>query len=200
MKWIALTGGIATGKSTVARLIEGRGHPVIDADLLAREVVRAGQPGHAKLRHDFGPDIFLSSGELDRAKLAELVFSDEAKRLKVEQIIHPLIQLRVQELKAQALAQGHALCFYDVPLLFEKSLRNQFDYVVVVYTPEAQQILRIQARNPQWSADEIKKRLAAQVSIETKKQQADFVIDNEPQQARLEAQVELLLTTLLETL
>lgn len=177
MRWIALTGGIASGKSTVANLFLGRGVPVVDADLLAKEVVAPGTPGLASVVAAFGPEFLSANQTLDRAKLAAEVFTNPIRLTKLEAILHPLIQTRTAELRADAEKQGHEFAIYDVPLLFEKKLQAQFDGIVTVWTPESLQLQRLQLRNGLTLA-EAKLRLKAQISIEEKKKNSTWVIDN----------------------
>ena len=122
MLWIGLTGGIATGKSTAARMLQEMGYPVVSADQVAREVVEPGQEGAKVLLHRFGPSFFDSNGKLNRPKLAAHIFSNSAARAEVESVLHPLIQRRVEQVQEEFKLRGEKVAFYDVPLLFEKKL------------------------------------------------------------------------------
>jgi dephospho-CoA kinase len=192
VKWIGLTGGIATGKSTVAMILREMGHPVVDADELARTVVKPGTPvGDATLvrvAQVFGPEILNPDGSLDRSRLGQKVFQDPDLRLKLEAILHPEIQkLRASE-RRRLENDGFPMAFYDVPLLFEKHLESEFDHVVLVYTSEFLQRERLKARD-HLGDEEISARLAAQWPIEEKKKRADYVILNSSGKDELRAQV-----------
>lgn len=178
MLWIGLTGGIATGKSTVSRLLREKGYPVVDADLLAREAVQIGTKANLEITRVFGPDAVLEGGELNRARIGQIVFSDPAKRLELEAIIHPEIRRLAAERRKSLSEQGVAVAFYDVPLLFEKNMQELFDQIVVVASSPELQKLRMMARDG-FSAAEADKRLSAQLPIAEKVAGADFVIENE---------------------
>lgn len=171
-----LTGGLGSGKSSVAAHYRARGLPVIDADALARAVVAPGSAGLAEIGREFGPEM-LREGGLDREKLAALVFSDPAARERLERITHPRIQAlrdaRLRELEAA----GEPLIGYEVPLLFEKGLEAGLRPVVVVSVPEALQMERAQRRD-QASPAMVRARLDAQLPLSEKAARADYVIDN----------------------
>ena len=132
MKWIGLTGGIATGKSTVKKLIEGRGHPVIDADLISHRLTEVGQVGYQNVVSHFGNSVVNPDQTLNRKALGQIIFNDSQQRAQLENILHPLIQVAVAQQKKMHLGANRALCFYDVPLLFEKNLKKEFDLVVMI--------------------------------------------------------------------
>jgi dephospho-CoA kinase len=171
-----LTGGLGSGKSTVAAHYRARGLPVIDADRLAREVVAPGSPALAEIAGAFGAEV-LQGAALDRPRLAARVFGDAAARQRLERITPPRIQalrdVRLEELAAR----GEPLACYEVPLLFEKGLEASLRPVVVVSVPEALQIERAQRRDGASEAM-TRARLAAQLPIAEKVARADFVIDN----------------------
>lgn len=193
MKWIGLTGGIATGKSTVSRILKTRGYPVIDADILAREAVQIGTEAHQRISQAFGPDSIQASGELNRARIGEVVFSDRSKLDLLESIIHPEVRKLALAKKAELAASGHFAAFYDVPLLFEKKMEDLFDAVVVVAaTPELQKA-RLMMRNG-FSSDEANRRIASQIAIEEKVKRGHHVIHNHGSVADLEKQVDEFLT------
>ncbi len=185
MRVFGLTGGLASGKSTVAARLRERGVPVIDADALARAVTSPGSPVLAKVVAAFGPEA-LRDGALDRRWLASIVFADASKRLELEAITHPEIQARRDALLVEFAARGEPLSCYEVPLLYEKGLASELRPVVVVQAPEAVQIRRAQARD---GADEtqVRARLAAQLPLAEKAARADYVIDNDGSLADLEA-------------
>lgn len=195
MKWIGLTGGIATGKSTVSAILKDRGYPVVDADDLAREVIQPGTIGLSQVIQAFGPEVLGPDGQLDRQKMAKLVFSDRQKLLKLESIIHPRIQDRVKQLKAQFQGSGAKVAFYDVPLLFEKNMKAQFELVVLVYASADEQRRRMKKRN-QYSDLEVETRLASQLSIDDKVKLADFVVYNTGSIDDLQTQVNQLLKSI----
>ncbi len=197
MLWIGLTGGIATGKSSVAKILREMGYPVVDADELAREVVRPGSPGLKAVVQTFGPEILETSGTLNRQALGQIIFADEAKREKLEEILHPLIQdLRSRE-KLKLEQSDVVLAFYDVPLLFEKKMGAEFDYTVLVYASAKFQRSRIAERN-KLSEPEISRRLTAQIPIEEKVKMANYVIFNEAGPAELRGNVQAVVTDLLQ--
>jgi dephospho-CoA kinase len=171
-----LTGGLGSGKSSVAAHYRARGLPVIDADALARAVVAPGSAGLAEIRREFGPDM-LREGSLDREKLAALVFSDPAARERLERITHPRIQALRDDRLRQLEAAGEPLVGYEVPLLFEKGLEAGLRPVVVVSVPEALQMERAQRRD-QATPAMVRARLDAQLPLSEKAARADYLIDN----------------------
>jgi len=177
MKWIGLTGGIATGKSTVAQVLRAQGCSVIDADQLARQAVAKGSEGFQRVVRVFGSEVLNSKGDLDRNRLGKAVFSDPKLRDELEKIIHPLVRQLALAEKSRLKSKGLDQAFYDVPLLFEKNLEALFDQVLLVYAPEETQIERMKTRDG-FSEKEARKRLAAQVPIEEKKKRAGTVIEN----------------------
>lgn len=174
---VALTGGIASGKSTVGRLFQEAGIPVIDSDALAHRLTAVGQPGWQAIREHFGPEYFRADGSLDRAALARQVFANPAARERLNRLLHPLIAAAVQEELARLAAAGTPLVVVEVPLLFELGLEKNFDQVIVVLVDEATQRQRLQARDPR-SAAEIAGILAAQLPLAAKAARAHWVIDN----------------------
>lgn len=177
MKWVGLTGGIGSGKSTVSALIQSLGYPVIDADALARQVVSPGSEGLAEIVKHFGEGVLTENKELNRQKLGQIVFNDLNERQVLESITHPRIQHLKTQMKSDLETQGVELAFYDVPLLFEKNLEDQFDAIVVVYSDVEQQIARIKGRN-NWTDKEIQERINSQIPLALKKTKADHIIMN----------------------
>lgn len=195
MKWIGLTGGIATGKSTVASLLRSMNYPVVDADELARQVVIPGSSGLKSVVDQFGAEVLQPDGTLDRKKLGDKVFGNKNLILKLEGILHPLIRDLAAKRKNELETGGHHLAFYDVPLLFEKKMQSLFDKTVVVAcSPEIQES-RLRARN-NLSDKEINARLSSQLSIDEKVKGADFVIWNNGSVADLELEVDRVLKQL----
>lgn len=177
MLWIGLTGGIATGKSTVSKILTELGHAVVDADQIAHQAFVPGTPTYEKVVATFGMSCLDEQGRVDRQKLGELVFSDPKQLSTLEAIVHPFVQAKVADLRCQYKDRGHKLAFYDVPLLFEKSLQEQFDQTLLVYCPEETQVSRMKQRDA-LSDREIEQRLRAQIPIDEKKALATEVIDN----------------------
>ena len=186
MKVFGLTGGIASGKSTVSRLFLGWGVPVVDADLISREVIRRGTSGHHEVVKHFTSSILQADGELDRKALGRIVFADEGKRRLLNSIVHPRIAERTAELFEVLRAQGERLACYDAPLLIENGLESAFRPVVVVITPFDTQLERVMQRD---SLDEssARARIAAQTSQEVKAAMADIIIVNDADLATLES-------------
>ena len=171
---IALTGGIATGKSYVANKIKEAGVPIVDADVLAREVVAPGTPGLAAVRRRFGPDAVRRDGTMDRVRIAQIVFKDKRARLDLEAIIHPAVQKAIDEFFA-TLPKRTPFAVADIPLLFETGRENQFNAVVVVACPRELQLQRLMERN-KLSKDDAERRLNAQLPIDQKVKKATHVI------------------------
>jgi dephospho-CoA kinase len=178
MLWIGLTGGIGTGKSTVSQLLRADGYDVIDADVLAREVVQSGTPGFDEVVKLFGRETIGPDGQLDRKQIARIVFTNSSKLKSLESIIHPRVRVRVAQIRSELEARGRRFVFYDVPLLFEKQMQSQFDRTVVVTATPDQQLARLMLRDGLTQA-EAQSRLAAQLPIEEKATLADDVIINE---------------------
>jgi len=177
MKWYGLTGGIASGKSTVTQLLKDQGLVVIDADELAKAVVQVGTPGWTQVRAEFGPEFFTASGDLDRKKIGAVVFNEPERLRRLEAILHPLVQAEVLRRRKMLENKGVSFAFYDVPLLFEKNLMAQFDGVVVVFSEESQQIQRMKV-NRGYSDSEIISRLKSQRPLKEKVAAANFVVMN----------------------
>jgi dephospho-CoA kinase len=184
---VGLTGGIGSGKSTVAGMFADRGAVVIDADIIAREVVRPGQPALQEITETFGPDVVSDTGELDRAGLASIVFTDEKALAQLNAITHPRIAARTQELMAAA--DPDAVVVYDMPLLVENNLTEGWDWVVVVEAPLSQRIDRLRERAV--GADNMEQRMAAQASDAERRAVADVVIVNDGDLSDLSARVDV---------
>ncbi|SHE75691.1 dephospho-CoA kinase [Seinonella peptonophila] len=189
---VGLTGGIATGKTTVSNLFKQYGAYIVDADLIAREVVEPGRPGNQRVQEQFGKAFFFDDGSLNRKAMGQKIFQDQILRKKLEQILHPLIRAEMKRQTAQYQKKDqHGLIIWDVPLLFESSLTHLVEKVIVVYVPREVQLFRLMERD-QLSREEAERRIDAQLSIETKRMRADFVIDNQGSYQNTERQVEQL--------
>ena len=195
-KLVGLTGGIGTGKSTVARMIRDLGVPVIDADLLARQVVQPGQPAHAEIVAAW-PEVVEQSGAIDRKKLADRVFADPAGRARLEAITHPRIMERALDQAGALRQQGFRLAFLEAALLVETGRHSQLDGLVVVTASEEQQVSRVMARTG-CSRDRVLARMHAQLPLEEKRRAATDVIDNSGDLASTQSQVETLVRRLLD--
>lgn len=180
---------MGSGKSAVANYLRSKQYVVIDADQIAHEVLAPQSPGALRVVQTFGQDMLKQDGSLDRKKMAELVFSNPEKLSQLENIVHPLIRQKVQEVRRHFAGQGHRILFYDVPLLYEKRMQDQFDKVVLVVADDALRMQRLQKRDGH-SSEHIQKRIAAQLPLAEKRKWADFVIDNNGDLKSLESQIE----------
>jgi dephospho-CoA kinase len=186
---VGLTGGIGSGKSEVSALLDERGAVIIDADEIAREVVEPGTPGLAAVVAEFGEDVLLPSGGLDREKVGRIVFADADRLAALNAIVHPLVGERMQELMDAAPAG--AVVVYDVPLLAENGLAPMYDEVVVVDAPEETQLDRLVARRGMTEED-ARARMANQASRTDRRAVATHVIDNSGTLDDLKTQVDAL--------
>ncbi|KAF8489832.1 CoaE-domain-containing protein [Russula emetica] len=186
---IGLTGGIATGKSTVSRQLAARNIPVIDADVLARDVVRPGTRTLNKIVSTFGPDILKEDGTLDRPKLGAIVFRDEEQRRKLNAIVHPAVRWAMILGVLKHWLRGERVCVLDVPLLIESRIYRWVGKVVVVYCSAYIQLQRLMRRDGS-TREDARSRLLAQLPIAEKLEYADIVLDNSGTQAELEVQVD----------
>lgn len=187
MTRVGLTGGIASGKSTVSAMLEERGAVIIDGDKLAREVVERGTPGLAAVVEAFGEEILTPEGDLDRPALGKVVFGDEARRKVLEGIVHPLVFERYAELEATAPAD--ALVVHDIPLLAESGRADGFEAVLVVDVPTEVQLERLVRDRGMEHAD-AEARIAAQATREQRRAIATHVIDNTGTIEQLRARVD----------
>jgi dephospho-CoA kinase len=184
---VGLSGGIGSGKSTVARALARRGAIVIDADAIAREVVEPGQPGLAAVAERFGAEVLDGEGRLDRPKLAALVFDDPAARADLNAIVHPLVA--AETARRLAAAPSDAVVVMDVPLLVEAA-RSGYDLVVIVEAPEPVRLERLVARG--MTPGDARRRMTAQASDAERRRVADVVLDNSGSEEDLEHQVDAL--------
>lgn len=184
---VGLTGGVASGKSTVSAILRELGAVVIDADVLAREVVEKGTPGLAAVVEAFGEELLGPDGELDRAAMGKLVFADEQARRRLEAIVHPLVFERIVELEEAA--PPDAVVVHDIPLLAESGRADTFDAVLVVDAPRELQVGRM-LRDRGWTEEDAAARIDAQASREDRLAIATHVIENTGTIEELRARVE----------
>lgn len=193
---IGLTGGIATGKSTVSRLLEARGVRIVDADVIARDVMNPGQPLLAAVAARFGSEFLLPDGGLDRRRMAAHIFERPEERQALNAIVHPAIRAEIRrQVDAYEAADPEAIVAADIPLLYESGLEELYEKIVVVYVPRPVQLTRLMRRDG-LSPEQAEGRLNAQLDIEDKKRRADYVIDNAGTPEDTERQVERLLESL----
>jgi dephospho-CoA kinase len=193
---IGLTGGIASGKTTVSGMLVQKGAYLIDADLLAREVVEPGQPAWHEIVDWLGDSILLPDQKIDRTKLAELVFSDSIKLDRLNSIIHPKVgSLLIQRSKEIKEREPEAIIVYDIPLLVEAGMQKMVDMVLLVYVTRNIQLDRLQNRDGLCRED-AELRLQAQMPLEVKKDFADYIIDNSNSLEETSRQVDLFWTEL----
>ncbi|NLG82511.1 MAG: dephospho-CoA kinase [Bacilli bacterium] len=174
---IGLTGGIATGKSTISNLFKEKGIPVIDNDKIAHDLIKRGQPAYNEIITIFGCDILNEDGEINRKKLGEIVFNNEEKRLILNKIVHPLVKDVVKQEIRKYQQAGYNTIVIDVPLLFESGFDDLCDMTLVVYAHPLVQLERLVKRD-RLSNEEAEKRIKAQMSLEEKVLRADYIINN----------------------
>jgi dephospho-CoA kinase len=194
MYLVGLTGGIASGKSYVASLLAEHGASTIDADDVARQVVATGTTGLAEVVDAFGDEVILATGELDRQKLGDIVFSNPERRLQLESILHPLIKIRTTELIN---SQTSAIVVYSVPLLVEANVDYPFDTVITVEAGSSNQVERL-VRSRSLSEEEARKRVSAQTTASNREARADYVIDSSGTKEQTKQQVDIVWQQLVE--
>ena len=177
LRVFGLTGGIGSGKSAVAQRLRARGVPVVNADELARVAVARGSVGLERIADYFGPGILTEEGELDRAQLGQIVFSDPEARRMLDSLVHPIVRQLAAERFREIAERGEPLACYEVPLLYEGGLDRTYHPVLVVSAPLALREQRIAQRDG-FDAGQIAARIAAQMPLEEKVRRADYVIDN----------------------
>jgi len=185
---VGLTGGIGSGKSTVARMLEERGAVVFDADVLARRAVETASPGYQAVVERFGANVLAPGGELDRVALASIVFADPAARRDLEAIVHPEVRRMFAE-ETEEHRDSDRVVVFSAPLLVETGMHTAFEVLVVVSTTVDTQVERLM-RERGMSEDAVRVRIAVQAPLEDKAAVADVLIDNEGSLEELEAQVE----------
>lgn len=177
MKAIAITGSIATGKSTVSKYLIQQGYPVIDTDIISRIVVEKGTIGLERLKENFGEGIIQADGTLNRKALSNIVFNDEASKEKLNQILHPLISKESKERMAAYKEEGHSLIFVDIPLYYEVDIDIPTDAVWLVYVSPDIQLERLMKRNLM-SEEDARQLISNQISIQDKAKWSEIMIDN----------------------
>ncbi len=184
-----LTGGIASGKSTVSAMLAEAGAIIVDADVIAREVVEPGRPAYEDILDTFGRDILLPSGMLDRNRLGDIIFNDPAKKARLDAIVHPRIYRRMEETIADiAATKPDAVTVLDIPLLIETGKKGRdLAELIVVYVPEAVQLKRLMVRD-QIDKDTALAKIRSQMPIEEKRRLATIVIDNSGSMKKTRAQ------------
>jgi dephospho-CoA kinase len=188
MRVLGLTGGIGSGKSAVGLMFAQLGADLVEADQLARDVVVPGQPALEEIVRTFGPDILLPDGRLNRSKLASIIFADPAARARLNAITHPRIRERMDaEVAARTALPG--LLILDIPLLYENERTDTVEGVIVVWVDPETQLRRLTQRDG-LSADEARRRIAAQMPLDEKRARADHVIDNTGSREQTRRQVE----------
>lgn len=195
---MGLTGGIATGKSAAAAILRRLGVPVIDADELARDVVRPGQEAWKEIVDIFGPSVLRGDRTLDRKKLRKIVFDDPAARKQLEAIVHPKVRALAEERIRDLEARGHEIIVYEVPLLFEGQLQLWLRPVILVACNLTTQKKRLKERDG-LSDEEARQHLDAQMSLEEKRRLADYFIENNDTLEKLEQQVKTVLNKIRTT-
>jgi len=195
MKLLGLTGGIGSGKSTVASIFRELGAHVIDADEVAREVVQAGEPALQAIREVFGADVLDAQGHLDRGAMASRVFNDPEALARLNAIVHPAVAQRTRERIEASRRRGDPWVVYDVPLLYENGLEGMFDAVVVVTASEEVRRARLLERE-EWSREDIDARIRAQMPLDEKAHRADWVVDNDGSLLETRRQAEQIVTEL----
>lgn len=174
---IGLTGSIASGKSTVSQMLKELGYPVVDADLVARQVVEPGTETLNSIEQAFGAEVIRADGSMDREKVGSIIFNDPASRKKLNDIIHPAIRREMLRQRQAFLDEGYETVIMDIPLLFESKLQHMVDKILVVSVSEQEQLKRLMERNG-LDEQQAKARIASQLPISVKEQGADEVLDN----------------------
>lgn len=192
MKIIGLTGSFASGKSTVSEMIRDTGIHVVCADDLARKAVDPGKPAYEKIIHTFGREILKQDKTIDRAKLGSIVFSSEEKRKKLNSLVHPEVIREMKDRIVELKNRKEKIAVLDISLLYEENLNSLCDQVIVAYAPD-ELMLKRGLKRDDLSKEEIKQRIASQMSIEEKKKRADYVIDNSGTVEETREQVEKML-------
>ena len=190
---IGLTGGIASGKSTVANMLRDKNIPIVDADVVAREVVEMGTDTYKELVREFGEEILNTDKSLNRPKLGSIIFQDETKRQKLNNIMHPSIRTSMKEKTQKYLKEGHEVVVMDIPLLFESKLTHLVDKTLLVYVTKETQLKRLMERND-LTEKEATDRINSQMPLSEKVKLSHAVIDNNGPLTKTEQQLNDILT------
>ncbi|XP_014258472.1 uncharacterized protein LOC106671964 [Cimex lectularius] len=193
---VGLTGGIASGKSTVSKILKEAGIPVVDADFHARRVVEPGRKAWKKIKAEFGDKILKSNGQLDREQLGMLIFQDRAKRRRLNEITHPEIYKEMFWESIKCFYEGHAFIVLDLPLLFESGTMVDYCHKIIVVTCEPEQQLERLLLRDNLTERSARMRIESQMSLDEKARQASFVIDNSGTIEDTQTQVEQLIRLL----
>lgn len=202
MKWefrgglhmiIGLTGSIATGKSTVAKMLKEHGLPIVDADVVARQVVEPGTETLKQIAQAFGPEVIKEDGSMDREKVGSIIFHQPDQRQVLNGIIHPAIRAEMLRQRDEHLAKGEPHVVMDIPLLFESKLQHFVEKILVVSVTEENQLRRLMERNG-LTEEEARARIATQLPIQVKVQEADAVVYNDGSIEQSQQQLEVILS------
>jgi dephospho-CoA kinase len=197
LKIVGLTGGIASGKTTVANMFKKLGARVVDADELARKAVKQGTPAYQKIIQEFGTEFICEDGELDRKKLGNKIFTNPSDKAKLENILHPIIGKMLMDNIESEREQGTEILILDIPLLFENNMQMWIRPVILVYVDPETQLQRLKNRE-KISLKEAQNMIESQMPLEEKKKLADFVIDNNGDLNNTENQVKIIWQELLK--
>ncbi|WP_102345318.1 dephospho-CoA kinase [Bacillus sp. Marseille-P3661] len=189
---VGLTGGIASGKSTVSKMLVNYGFPIIDADVVSREVVEVGEPAYEKIVETFGKEILSENLKINRPKLGAIIFNDEQKRMQLNHIVHPAVRQKMNELKMNYINNGEKVVILDIPLLFESKLTHLVEKTLLIYVDDTIQLQRLMARN-NLTEQEALARIRSQMPLEDKIRLADEVINNNGTIEETAKQLELIL-------
>lgn len=192
---LGLTGGIASGKSSISAMLKEMGFPIVDADEIARRVVEKGSPVLERIKEEFGEGVLNADGTLNRKALGQLVFSSNKKLELLNSITHPAIIEEIRRDIDALSAKGERLCVLDVPLLIESGINNMADAVLLVYVDEKTQLYRLMNRD-HISEELALKKISSQMSFEEKKKYADYIIDNSGSLDCTKAQLEKIIATI----
>lgn len=194
---LGITGGIATGKSTVSKIFQSHNIPVIDADQIAREIMMPNSLALNQIKKEFGAEVFYSNGELNRQRLGQIIFYSQEKRKRLNQITGPLIRKIILNRREEYLKEKIPLLVLDIPLLYESNYLAYVDLTLVVYVPKDVQLKRLMERDC-ITKEEAMRKITSQMSIEKKKELADIVVNNEHDKAELVRKVETIISKLLQ--
>jgi dephospho-CoA kinase len=192
---VGLTGGIASGKSTVANLIKDLGITVIDADIEARLAVEPGEKAYQQIVEHFGGEILLEDGSINRPKLGDIIFNHQEERMVLNGIVHPAVRERMNEKKVAAKERGENMVVMDIPLLFESKLTDLVEKIILVYVDEDVQLERLMKRN-HYTEAEAMARIGSQMPLIEKKKRSDFIIDNNGSLEQTQKQLNAILNRL----